>query len=87
MGREGLLMIGIKVTAGHLTAVNKRDIRHMIEHGMTNGKTRAGITYAITEGDDGELHVRSTRVERDDWGRPIERAHRATFTTRELARQ
>lgn len=74
----------ISVTSGHLTAANKRDISHMLANGMTEGKTRAGISYALTkdEAAPDAWQVRTVKSERDDWGRPTERAHRATFTAK-----
>lgn len=74
----------ISVTSGHLTAANKRDISHMLANGMTNGRTRAGIAYALAmdEGAPDAWHVRIVKSERDDWGRPVERAHRAAFTAK-----
>lgn len=73
----------ISVLAGHLTAANKRDISHMLAHGMTEGRTRAGISYALTPGEtDDAWQVRTVRSERDDWNRPTERASRATFTAK-----
>lgn len=73
----------IAVLSGHLTAANKRDISHMLANGMTQGKTRAGIAYSLTPGEDADTwHVRTVKSERDDWNRPVERASRAAFTAR-----
>lgn len=74
----------ISATSGHLTTANKRDISYMLANGMTEGKTRAGIAYALEKDDSAPdaYRVRTVKSERDDWGRPTERAHRATFTAK-----
>lgn len=76
----------ISTTSGHLTAANKRDLSHMLDNGMSDGKTRAGISYQITAGEAADAYqVRTARMETDDWGRKAERAHRATFTAKAVS--
>lgn len=74
----------ISVTSGHLTAANKRDISYMLANGMTEGKTRAGIAYALEKDDSAPdaYRVRIARNESDDWGRMRERVSRASFTAK-----
>lgn len=76
--------ISITGERSHLTAANKRDISHMLDNGMTQGKTRAGISYALQKDDSAPdaWHVRITRNESDDWGRMKESVNRVTFTAR-----
>lgn len=71
----------ITLTSGiHLTATNKRVISEMIARGMTEGVS-GRITYRLDEKDEpGSYAVTISQVERNDYGKPIDRIRRVTIT-------
>lgn len=73
----------IKTLTGHLTALEKRIISHLIQTGNEAGKS-ARVTVRISR--EGDVYKAiTTRNESNDWGKMRPVNHTATFEVRNLA--
>lgn len=69
----------IKVKSGHLTATNKRVISEMLKMSMMEAQS-GKIVYRISSEGDGDYKVEISKMEMDDYGRPVNRIWRPTFS-------
>jgi hypothetical protein len=69
----------IKIISGrHLTPTNKRVISEMLRSGMTEGQS-GRIVYRIADKGD-NYSVEITQVEKNDYGKPVNRVSRVEFS-------